>query len=106
MTDNATIINESTNATTNSTGYWRPFEKGELPNITEWLLGVEQYVVDMIVSWGLDPVHILFLLVFGAICLIAIYYAFVKVTSGSSKMFVPIFYIAITLIILLLFEVI
>ena len=103
---NTTIIKNSTNTTANGTGYWRPFEQGELPNVTEWLIGVEQYVVDMIVSWGLDPVHILFQALFGAICVIALYYAFVKTTSSSSKMFVPIFYIAIAVLILLILGVV
>lgn len=103
---NTTIISNSTNTTANGTGYWRPFEQGELPNVTEWLLGVEQYVVDMIVSWGLDPVHILFQALLVAISIIALYYAFVKTTSGSSKIFAPIFYVSVAVLLLLVLGVI
>ena len=106
MTDNITIINESINTTANGTGYWRLFEKGEFPDITGWLLEVEKYVVDALISWGLDPVHVLFLSLFGAICLITIYYSFVKATSGSSKLFVPILYLAVAIISLLVLGVI
>ena len=97
---------EQINTTANGTGYWRPFEKGELPDVQAFLLNAEIHFSDMLISWGLEPTHIYFLMLLGAIGLIAIYYIFVKATSGSSKMFTPILYIAVTIIILLILGVI
>ena len=107
MSNNTTeILNESINATTNSTGYWRPFEKGSLPDIETLVLNLETYFSEMLISWGLNPTHIFFQVGLGASILVAIYYIFVKVTSGSSKIFAPIFYIAIAIIILMVLEVV
>ena len=106
MTENTTTMNESINTTVNGTGYWRPFEQGEFPDIAGWLLEIEKLVVDMLITWGLDPVHVFFQILAGAITVIAFYYAFVKTTSSSSKIFSFLFYIAVVFIILILLEVI
>ena len=107
MTENTTIMNESINTTaTNSTGYWRPFGQGEFPDIAGWLLELETLVVDMLISWGLDPIHVFFQIGIGATIVISIYYLFVKTTSSSSKIFSLLAYIAVIFIILILLEVI
>lgn len=110
MTDNTTALNESTNTTANTTAnntsYWRPFEKGEFPDITGWLLEIEAHIINALISWGLDPVHVLFQTLIGALAVIILYYLFVKSTSSSSKIFSILGYIAVIFIILILLEVI
>lgn len=110
MTDNITPINESINGsintTANNTGYWRPFEKGEFPDITGWLLEIEAHIINALIAWGLDPVHVLFQTLAGALAVIVLYYLFVKTTSSSSKIFSILGYVAVIFIILILLEVI
>ena len=106
MTNNTTITNESINTTVNGTGYWRPFEKGELPDVQAFLLNAEIHFSDMLISWGLEPNHVFFQLFLGAVVVIIFYIIYVKVTTSSSKIFTPIFYIALAAILLLILGVI
>ena len=106
MTNNTTPINESINTTANGTGYWRPFEKGELPDVQTFLLNTEIYFSDMLVSWGLEPNHVFFQLLIGAAVVIIFYIIYVKVTTSSSKIFTPLFYIAVAIVILLILGVV
>ena len=106
MNNTTEALNNSINTTANGTGYWRPFEKGELPDVQTFLLNAETYFNDMLISWGLEPTHIYFQMLLGAIGLIAIYYIFVRGTSGASKLFIPLLYVAITIVILLILGVI
>ena len=106
MTNDTTPINESTNTTANGTGYWRPFEKGELPDVQTFLLNAEMYFSDMLISWGLDPNHVFFQLFIGAAVVIIFYVVYVKVTTSSSKIFTPILYIAVAIVILLILGVV
>lgn len=93
---------EQINATGNQSGYWVPFEKGSLPNVTEIMLEMETKAVGAVTSWGLDPVHIFFQLLIGAIIILSMYVIFVKGTSGASNIFKPIFYIAAAIAIIIM----
>lgn len=97
------LTNESINQT-NST-IWNP-DLSKIPNVDGVIKGVENNTLRTLELWGLDAFHTVFTILLFAAGIIALYYTFVIINSKSSGVFKYIFYIVITGIILVLFDVI
>lgn len=101
--NSTTSINETVNASANST-FWKPdFAMPEIGNMNAQL---EQIFIDALNSWGLNPEHTLFIIVELLTLILIAYYLYVYSTSKGSGIFKWIFIVAALIIVLLMLEVI
>jgi hypothetical protein len=103
-------MNNSTNTTNitdnQSSGYWNPIDLNNIPDIGKIITDVENKIVEMLVSWDLDPFHTIFSLLVVVVLVLALSQGFVQLTSRSSGIFRPIMYLVVVIVLLLMLGVI
>ena len=97
--------NMTSNATSNST-LWNPVDISKVSGIEQFFNDFENYVVQTLVDWKLDPFHSVFLLLIVVVSILVMSQLFVMITSKSSGIFKPVLYILVVIVILLLLGVI
>ena len=100
--DNTTALNQ----TDNSSGYWQPVNIADVPDFSKIFLDIEGGIVNMLESWGLDPMHTVFSLFVVAVLVLIMSQLFVNVTSKSSGIFKPVMYLVVLVVLLLMLGVI
>ena len=103
MNNTTTAINESVNASANSS-FWKP--DFVMPDVGNMNTVFEAKFFEILTSWGMDVQHTLFIGVEVLTLLRIMYYLFVFSTSKSSNVFKPVFYIVALVLILLMLGVI